>query len=322
MSQCCELFTVSTRWLSHDLAVASIRRTLVSLLTTLERAVVENYDAVARGLLHAMKSYKFVATLYLLSDVLPILTTLSLVFQKESVCLTAILPSVNATTASLNLLKSQPGLHLQNLDVLDDLNSRFGILCFNESERKSFQENVREKYIDALVCNINSRFSDVGVVHALASLLDPQNATQVYQASSDSDFNNNGVADIDSICNHFSVSLKPDQIKTEWMTLKHVLVKDFTTTIEVMQALASNVTLSSLYPSFSMLSSVALILPVSSERGFSTLKRIKTAPRNRLKAQALDRLIRISSEGPRISEFNFDHAATIWASKTNRKIQI
>ena len=135
---------VSTRWLSHDLAVASIRRTLVSLLTTLERAVVENDDAVARGLLHAMKSYKFVATLYLLSDVLPILTTLSLVFQKESVCLTAILPSVNATTASLNLLKSQPGLHLQNLDnVLDDLNSRFGILCFNESERKSFQENVR-----------------------------------------------------------------------------------------------------------------------------------------------------------------------------------
>ena len=118
---------VSTRWLSHDLAVASIRRTLVSLLTTLERAVVENDDAVARGLLHAMKSYKFVATLYLLSDVLPILTTLSLVFQKESVCLTAILPSVNATTASLNLLKS-----LDN--VLDDLNSRFGILCFNESE--------------------------------------------------------------------------------------------------------------------------------------------------------------------------------------------
>ena len=122
--------------------LASIRRTLVSLLTALERAVVENDDAVARGLLHAMKSYKFVVTLYLLSDVLP---TLSLVFQKESVCLTAILPSVNATTASLNLLRTQPGLHLQHLDdVLDDLNSRFGI-CFNKSERKSFQENVKEK---------------------------------------------------------------------------------------------------------------------------------------------------------------------------------
>ena len=82
--------TVSTRCLSHVQAVVSIRRTLVSFLTALERAVVENDDAVARGLLHAMKSYEFVATLYLLSNVLPIVATLSLVFQKESVCLTAI----------------------------------------------------------------------------------------------------------------------------------------------------------------------------------------------------------------------------------------
>ena len=54
------LRAVSTRWLSYDQAVASIRR---SLLTALERAVVENDVAVACGLLHAMKSYKFVATL-------------------------------------------------------------------------------------------------------------------------------------------------------------------------------------------------------------------------------------------------------------------
>ena len=47
---------------------------------------------MARGLLYAMKTYKFVATLYLLSDVLPILTTLCLVFQKENVPLTAIYP--------------------------------------------------------------------------------------------------------------------------------------------------------------------------------------------------------------------------------------
>lgn len=88
---------VYTRWLSYDQAVTSIRRTFNSLLATLERAVVENYDAVARGLLYAMKTCKFVATLYFLCDVLPILTTLSLVFQKENVSLTAILPSVNAT---------------------------------------------------------------------------------------------------------------------------------------------------------------------------------------------------------------------------------
>ena len=142
--------------------------------------------------------------------------------------LTAILPNVNATIASLNLLKTQPGLCLQKLDdILTDLASQFG-LAFNDSDKKSFQENVREKYTNAfLVGNLNNRFSDVGVVNALASLLDPKKATQVYHATSESEFNTHGDSDIDTICKHFSVSVKPDTLKAEWMTLKHVLVKDF-----------------------------------------------------------------------------------------------
>ena len=73
---------IHTRWLSHDQAVTAIRRTLPSLLTTLEREVAEKNDAVALGLVRAVKSYNFVATLYLLSDVLPHLSSLSLVFQR------------------------------------------------------------------------------------------------------------------------------------------------------------------------------------------------------------------------------------------------
>ena len=59
--------------MSHDQAVTLIRRCLNSLFAAIERAVAKNNDAVACGLLDAMKRYKFVATLYLLSDVLPIL---------------------------------------------------------------------------------------------------------------------------------------------------------------------------------------------------------------------------------------------------------
>ena len=172
---------VYTRWLSHDQAVTSIRRCLSSLLTALERAAAEDDDATARGVYNAMKTYKFVARLYLLSDVLPILTTLSLVFQKENVPLTAILPNVNAAIASLNLLKTQPGLYLKKLDgILTDLASHFG-LAFDDSIKKSFQENVREKYIDALVGNLNNRFSDIGVVNALDSLLDHKKAIMHHQ---------------------------------------------------------------------------------------------------------------------------------------------
>ena len=111
--------------------------------------------------------------------------------------------------------------------------------------------------------NLNNRFSDIGVVNALASLLDPQKATQVYHASSESDFNTYGDSYVDTICKHFSDSVRPDTLQAKWITLKHVLVKEFHTSVEVMQTVASDDTLFSLYPSFSKLSSVALILPVS-----------------------------------------------------------
>jgi hypothetical protein len=63
------------------------------------------------------------------------------------------------------------------------------VLAFDDSNRKWLQENVRGKYTDALVGNLSNRFSDIGVVNALASLLDPKKATQVYHASSESEFN-------------------------------------------------------------------------------------------------------------------------------------
>ena len=55
---------VSTRWLSHDQAVASIQRTLVSLLTALERAVVENDDAVARGLYEVIRQHSTFSVMF------------------------------------------------------------------------------------------------------------------------------------------------------------------------------------------------------------------------------------------------------------------
>ena len=55
------------------------------------------------------------------------------------------------------------------------------------------------------------------------------------------------------------------------MTLEHTLVQDFSSTMEVMQTLTSDRTLSSLYSLFSKLSAVALVTPVFTadcEHGF------------------------------------------------------
>lgn len=103
---------VDTRWLSHDQAVTAIRHTLPSLLTCLEREAAgeEDGDAVAHGLLSGLGTYNFIATVYLMSDVLPLLTTLSLVFQTENVDLSIVQPQVAATISSLKLLRKSQGL--------------------------------------------------------------------------------------------------------------------------------------------------------------------------------------------------------------------
>ena len=310
-----------TRWLSHDQAVATIRKTLKSLLTTLEREVAENDDAVARGLLHAMKSYNFIASVYLLSDVLPKLTSLSLVFQREDVDLTIVRPQVNATISSLNLLLSHPGPYMQGLEaVLSELSNSYDF-AITENQKKSFKKNIHDQYLHNLIGNLEARFSDAGVLSALATIFNPQKAMSCHTDL----FGAFGDEEIATISVHFTTTVVKDILLQEWALFKHLLVSEFkeVSTRDIMSTMSANTTFSSLYPTLSKLASIALIVPVSTadcERGFSTMNRIKTDPRNRLKMTTLDKLIRLSSEGPELDEFNFERAAMLWASKSNRRI--
>ena len=71
-------------------------------------------------------------------------------------------------------------------------------------------------------------------------------------------------------------------------------------TTQVMQTMCENSSLVELYPTISKSACIALTIPVSTadvERGFSTMNRIKTEPRNRLNTETLGRLIRLSCEG-------------------------
>ena len=314
---------VHTRWLSHEAAVTAIRRTLPSLMATIESEVAEKDDAVAHGLLHAIKTYNFVATTYLLCDVLPHLTSLSLLFQKEDVDLSVIQPQVTATLSVLKSLRTQPGPHLRQLnDTVATLASDFN-LSVTEEKKKAFQENVREHYLDKLVQNLEDRFCDSGVVHALATIFSAEKAVRV----EDTNFNNYGESELDVLSSQFVDTVEKERLYQEWACFKHMLVSDFKelSVKKLMMVMAGDVSFSMLYPTLSHLASIALILPVSTadcERGFSTLKRIKTDARNRLKTDTLDKLIRLSSEGPCMEQFNFDEAATRWSLQSNRRIKI
>ena len=93
------------RWLSHDQAVQSIRRTLPAVLTALEREGTENGEPVAIGLVRVMKCYEFVACLYLMCDVLPRLSHLFRLFQVEYIQVSTIRPYLSACIKFLTSYK-------------------------------------------------------------------------------------------------------------------------------------------------------------------------------------------------------------------------
>ena len=110
------------RWLSHDRAVSHLRKCFQSVLVSLEREAQERNSAEAAGLVSFVKKYKFVAALYMFSDVLPPLAGLSRAFQKKDIDFTVVKPLVVGTKATIDALLLTPGEFFQSLsDKLLDL---------------------------------------------------------------------------------------------------------------------------------------------------------------------------------------------------------
>ena len=105
-----------TRWLSHDNVCHTLIRILPSVITSLSREAEERGDALAFGLHKVVQQYKFIATLYMMTDLLPIVTRLSCALQASSIDLSQLHQLVGSTLQSLELLHVTPGPQLSKLD--------------------------------------------------------------------------------------------------------------------------------------------------------------------------------------------------------------
>ncbi len=322
----------STRWLSFEKSVHAIKSEYESLLLTLNSF---QEDAAATGFLKKLKDVKFFRMIYILADVLPILSQLSKAFQGSTFSFSAITPAVNNATSQLEELKANS----TSLDALEkDVDSIQYIaheIKINKASTE-FLKRFQVDYISALIENIERRFSflkESKIFHALG-IFDPL----LLAGKQGSAY---GEKEIALLATHFFPN-KPGaegQLLAEWGHFKHVVAcnlleelpedvksgeSSITPTVWLLNCLMGRRgTYKPFYPMLLYIAECALAIPVSNawpERGFSQMKLIKTRNRSSLKNDMLQALLhRVNGPSTSNSAPVIKRATATWLGEKKRR---
>ena len=137
---------------------------LPAILVSLDREASENGEPTAHGLLNFMKTYKFVTCLYLLSDVLPHLSRLSRIFQKEKVDLSLIQPCLKTTIDAIKEYLHCPGPNLSKVDHVLETDLKDFQNTATATQKEAFKTNVQSVYIQGVIDHLHSRFPHVALL--------------------------------------------------------------------------------------------------------------------------------------------------------------
>ena len=97
-----------TRWLARERCVRAVRLSLPALVVTFENIYEECGDAEAYGIAKLLSTYKFVACLFMLCDVLHTVAKLQGSLQSKELDLAFVPSLVKSTTDRLTELKDKP----------------------------------------------------------------------------------------------------------------------------------------------------------------------------------------------------------------------
>ncbi len=108
-----------------------------------------------------------------MSDVLPHLSRLSKIFQKENVDFSLILPCLQSTIDTISVYEHTDGPNLLKVEniLTSDLKD-FQILA-TTTHKNSFKCNVQRMYIQAIVRHLTDRFLNVEIIDAF-NIFNPQ----------------------------------------------------------------------------------------------------------------------------------------------------
>lgn len=106
------------RWLSHQAAVDVLRRSLVPVVTSLDREAAERSEPTACGLKTFILKYLFIAALSLFADVLPPIGKLPRIMQSSTLDFSVLQAVIDSCIKSITAQKDTPGKYMAEIDTL------------------------------------------------------------------------------------------------------------------------------------------------------------------------------------------------------------
>ena len=149
-----------TRWLARERCVRSVRQCLPALVRTFEELYEENGDAEAYGLSRLLCTYKFVACLYMLCDILHTVAKLQASLQAKELDLASVPVLVDSTLSRLIELKENPSSTTwfkdhRNVFTDSNLLGERNIDISDEQEEQ-FIMHIYRPYIQSVIDRISS----------------------------------------------------------------------------------------------------------------------------------------------------------------------
>ena len=232
---------------------------------------------------------------------------------------------VTSTIETLELLCTSKGPRSNTLDFADLQNSLASCEVTVTPELKhQFDTRVYTPFIKALITHIKERLPDTGIFSAF-SVLDPSKLPSTAEEAVSLGYGDSHVQTLEKQYGQGDHAIVVDDLKAEWSDLRLYLCVHChnLSMADVLKMLTTDTALLLAYPNFVKLAQVCLTLPISTadcERAFSTMRRIKTRLRSEMNNTTLNHCMRISIEGPKLQDFDFDSAVRTWSGLRNRRI--
>ncbi|XP_060063627.1 uncharacterized protein C17orf113-like [Ylistrum balloti] len=209
----------SVRWLSVENAVKMIFKYYDSIVMSLEDD--KDKTGEAKGLWGFIATCLFILMTALLIDVLSVVGTLSLIFQKDSVNLSAIRSNVDSTVetirAMLNGSQCVDEVLAELGPALDGHSKYKGVHVQDNANLRTRFEAVRRNFFNNLIQNMENRFSnqDIDILECFDSIFNPRR----YPVQPD--LSNYANEKLDILCEQFRSEVDIVRCRRQFLQFKH-----------------------------------------------------------------------------------------------------